>query len=880
VDSNTRPDPAIRGHDRDPSVSIGRDNYAPIVIGNNNWVGPPPSFALRPLGGRPELAKDAAPSLALVARYELVNFTGRDAEVVELLSWLRLPPQRAVRLITAPGGRGKTRLGLHVCRRAELAGWHVLEARHKLDGGTLEPLSLRVESTPAQAAKGTLVLLDYADRWPLDDLIDLFSMLSRKPGPLRVLLLARSGAFWPSLRSPLRDASFEVTGEALLALAEDLSRWQLYESAASRFSEFFGVEGVPVGKMDLAGPEFDGVLAVHMSALASVLSVRSWPKRGHPPVLPVDPSVATEELIDHELRHWGRLASKQPHLFRISPQIMARAVFVATVAGGLDHPRAIRILADASIGADPQVVIDAHRMCYPSSQANVALEPLLPDFLGEDFVARVIPGAARRGEVDLGISDPAAFSILHCMLGTASPNQVGPGLGLRNPYGVARSVLANLIEVGSRWPHVFYQTVKPLLDSDPAFLLEAGGQALVQLSASPAAVDRLPAVGESLDQKLGPDLSLDFTYGAVAVAEQLVSRARTIGDAPELAKSLNRLSLRLASAGDGERALRASTEALQICRRLAQEDPDKWTPELGKILHNHALWLFQAGRRAEAVASSTEAVEIRRALHTDDPQVWLPNLASSLVHHAMALGGVGRLDEALAVSAEAVDHLRVLAAESGSRHVPRLAAALNNHSKRLYNAQRASEAVRYSLESANLYAALARDNPDAWIPNLAMAQNNYAMCLIAAGKDQEAIDFFRHAIAALVDPVTTNPDAWLHLLAQAVHNLSEQLQKDDRGIASEDVWSDVGSGLPQSCGKFWDYLRNLWALLSQTDADGRHAYLAAHPELLDPSREALLTQVLRTRPVEEITEVTASIHRAQKGLGGQDLGVTKSNYGS
>ncbi|GAA1653363.1 hypothetical protein GCM10009733_058370 [Nonomuraea maheshkhaliensis] len=81
------------------------------------------------------LAVDAAwlleqPSRLLDARYEVVAFDGREAELADLTSWLE-GPQLAARWLHGPGGQGKTRLVSAFAHLVAERGWKVVTAAHR-----------------------------------------------------------------------------------------------------------------------------------------------------------------------------------------------------------------------------------------------------------------------------------------------------------------------------------------------------------------------------------------------------------------------------------------------------------------------------------------------------------------------------------------------------------------------------------------------------------------------------------------------------------------------------------------------------------------------------------------------------------------------------
>ena len=65
-----------------------------------------------------------APSALLRADFRIVPFHGRDALCGEIEDWATGEAPVGVRLFTGPGGTGKTRLMMEMCRRLRAKGWH------------------------------------------------------------------------------------------------------------------------------------------------------------------------------------------------------------------------------------------------------------------------------------------------------------------------------------------------------------------------------------------------------------------------------------------------------------------------------------------------------------------------------------------------------------------------------------------------------------------------------------------------------------------------------------------------------------------------------------------------------------------------------------
>ncbi|MGH3910516.1 MAG: tetratricopeptide repeat protein, partial [Pseudonocardiaceae bacterium] len=82
--------------------------------------------------------------------------------------------------------------------------------------------------------------------------------------------------------------------------------------------------------------------------------------------------------------------------------------------------------------------------------------------------------------------------------------------------------------------------------------------------------------------------------------------------------------------GRREEALAATSEAVELYRRLAGVNPAAFEPDLASALNNLGGWLSGLGRREEALAATSEAVEIRRRLAGVNPAAFEPDLARGL----------------------------------------------------------------------------------------------------------------------------------------------------------------------------------------------------------------------------------------------------------
>ena len=188
----------------------------------------------------------AWPSRLLAAANEVVPFVLRDAELADLASWLHDGENMLARLLHGPGGQGKTRLVTEFARRSARTGWAVLMARPRPEGpGPAEGVA--TADTPTSEPASLLVIVDYAERWSAEDLVELFNDLQRREGRTRVLLQARTaGSWWEVVATELQELGIDGYATALSPLTDNPeNRRKIYAAAVARFAELYGIKISP-----------------------------------------------------------------------------------------------------------------------------------------------------------------------------------------------------------------------------------------------------------------------------------------------------------------------------------------------------------------------------------------------------------------------------------------------------------------------------------------------------------------------------------------------------------------------------------------------------------------------------------------------------------
>ncbi|KUF12948.1 hypothetical protein AT728_37960 [Streptomyces silvensis] len=792
---------------------------------------PPASPALSPTWVRQQ------PARLLDARYALVDFTGRHDELGRLAAWRDSPDRVSALLVHGPGGQGKSRIAAQFARGSHTENWRVLQARHAT-AGLLSPALPFTGRTEGDAP--VLMVVDYAERWPTADLIELLLDAVRQGGRVRVLLVARPrGTWWQHLVHRLGDFDIPVADLALPGLSDDADvvPQTLFRTARDCFARALDVHDVDaVGPPDglESDPEYHQVLAVHMAALAAVDAHRRQQQA------PDGAAAVSAYLLARERAHWESLHGNAR--VRITPDAFGQTVYTAAMTSALSHREALGVLDRIAVGSGEHAdqILKDHALSYPPADGGTGgtvLEPLYPDRLAEDFLALSVTGHG----IDAHPPDPWALD---------APRRLLDG----EPLPCLRRVLATLVATAARWPHVRAAQLEPLLRERPGLGVAAGGATLAALSD----IEGLdPDVLEAIESHLPEGAHTDLNSGAAALAHRLADRrlART-EDPEEQARVLNALAQRQSHAGlhdqalkSGQRAmairrgmhaartdapepsfaavlgdvgvylakdgqfadaLAASGQAVRLLRRLVDEQPGRHGDELALALSNHAADLATADRWEEALHTVQEAVQIRRRLvgaagprgagapgsaHeavlvvAQDAQ--LAPLAAALANLAICLAQAGRREEACAAAQEAVHIRRDLARDRPHTHEPALATALVNLSRRLTRVARHTEAHRAAAEAVTVLRGLAETGSGAFDEDFAAALVNLGACLAPLGATAEVCRVLQEAVAVRRRLAARQPRQFEPALAAALQSLAlESFRAGSRGRAGA-AWHEA-----------------------------------------------------------------------------------------
>ncbi|MGW3957844.1 tetratricopeptide repeat protein [Streptomyces sp. NPDC004752] len=731
-----------------------------------------------------------SPAALLRADAEAVTFHGRDGELADLSAWCENDPATvAVRVLTGPGGQGKTRLARRLTDTFSRQGWATGHLRPDLTDHDAAP-----DLSPLTTALPLLLVVDYAETRPRL-LRRLITHLHRSRHRVRILLPARSDGAWrtdplsaaPAVRSLLTAAPVTELAPLIPRSRPTEDRVHAYAGAARDLARLLPhVPTVPAhdwtalaGTLrppdDLGDPRYDNALTLQLSALVALLQDGPAPTRT-PPGTPPE-----EILLQHEGRFWEDSADAPAFRLNLSTRILGAAVAVAALCGATTEQDAHRVIREL-----PELPPDK---AQSTAAWLVTLYPADPD----RYWGSLQPDRIAEYHASLALS--RGWIPLSALLAAAEAGQQAQIITV-----LARAALAHYNTDRTDDSERVLHTLDTALDTTPLRYgaAQAASTALpypsritaalaLRLSSSLVRADRQraqddPAAYEPDLARSLSDLGLRLADvgrrdEALAVTEEAARICRRLAAGnpaayeSDQARALSNLSLHLAGEGRREEAVTGTEEAVRIYRRLVADDPAAYEPDLARSLSNLGLWLAAVGRREEALTASEGAVRAYRRLAVGSPAGYESDLARALSNLGLWLAEVERRGEALAVTDEAVRIYRRFAADNRAAYEPDLARALSNLGARLADARRQEEALTASEEAVRIYRRLAVGNPAAYEPDLARCLSNLGLFLATAGRRGEALTLAEEAVRIRRRLVAGNPAAYEPDLARSLSNL-------------------------------------------------------------------------------------------------------------
>ncbi|MFE3588019.1 trypsin-like peptidase domain-containing protein [Streptomyces niveus] len=721
--------------------------------------GPEPAEFAHLLEPTPPKRELRSVTTLLRADAEVVSFHGRQDTLKELEAWCLADSDGlpSARVLTAPGGQGKTRLARQLAARLRDRGWvagQVLRTHGDLD-------ALRAVQHPL------LLVVDYAETRP--ELVrELRERTAEARHPVRLLLLARSRGSWIRATGAVREIRLHALSpapdereHAFRTAARDLSG-RLADVADGSVDWPRVADALPAGR-PRGAPGAETALAVQMAALATLLRHVRDPLE--------EETTVEDQLLAHEERYWSDTArwSRERR-----ESLRAEAVAAAVLCPARDELEARETLARLLPDELPSLTGDIAawlRDLYPPSEGRYWGQ-LEPDRLAEYHASEQVV---------------ADSGLLLRLFARAPDHQRVQILTV-----LARSAVAHANENRADRADRAHDVI---------------GQLRQVLRSVPEDVPLTAAVLRAHSDTL-PEKSHVLRDYALDVARELARLCPATDHAPralrDRAWALHHVAERHLAIGDWDDARQAADEAAAIRGQLAADDGaaalrTEWADSL--LVLSHALRM--AGRLRAAYDAGHRALDLFRALAEEDgdeeEERRERGLVRALINHSLVVwqldpdavpfDQIARSDDQ---TAEAVRRARELATRRPDLEPLLLPDALVARSTVLWRFQRHAETLSPSQEAVKTTRRLARENPDAYTADLTRALLGLSVDTHGSSR-AESTALLEEATELLRPRARDLPRVHLSSLAQMRHNLAwDQLDSGDQPAAEESIAEAIG----------------------------------------------------------------------------------------
>ncbi|WP_348225707.1 tetratricopeptide repeat protein [Nitrosomonas sp. Is79A3] len=517
----------------------------------------------------------------------LTDLIGREQELKALHDWTDSPNPISSRMIIGEGGTGKTRLAFEFARQLrEQKGWQAGEAQG-------------LSGCWYTAGAGTLLVIDYPEQRP-EKVSALLDALARQSlsCKLRVLLLGRNGDFLKQLTQTaqtIMTPGFELTG----LTTGDSNAWELFQAAWQQLHRRQQLAVPPLPLTESSFQQWQQLNTAHQRPLF-VLAMAI-----HRMLQPDAQDLSAPAILRALVQQYevNRLVKEAKQLsLDFYSLVMLRAL--AGISGKLDSA-ALRQLIQAS--------------------ETLPLDCRLPKLPQIKQTSLWLDGGIHALQPDLLAAD-----LLHYALTEVAGDQTGAwqycALAAAMDSSEASSILGRLIHdaqfiLKRPWP---LQSLIDWISRD----FERSATVNAALSRN------------NLEHTLLP-LAIATDQSAVQNYEQL-AQDNFAAYGPNLARSLNNLSVHLADSGKRADGLAAIERAVQIREQLAQDNFAAYGPDLADSLNNLSIDLAEGGQRADGLAAIERAVQIYEQLAQDNFAAYGPALADSLNNLLLRLADSGK----------------------------------------------------------------------------------------------------------------------------------------------------------------------------------------------------------------------------------------------
>ena len=257
----------------------------------------------------------------------------------------------------------------------------------------------------------------------------------------------------------------------------------------------------------------------------------------------------------------------------------------------------------------------------------------------------------------------------------------------------------------------------------------------------------------------------------------------------DVAGTLNNLATLHADSKRFEEAEKAINEALEIRQKLALQNPEAYLSDVAVTLNNLGVLHSNINQFEEAKKAYNEALEINRKLARQNPKAYLPDVANSLNNLGVLHFDANQFEVAEKAYNKALEIRRELARQDPGAHLPDMTITLNNLANLYQETNRFEEAEKAYNEALEIRRELVRQNPEAYLLHMATSLNSLAILHVKTDRFEEAEKEYNETLGIYREQARQNPKAYLPDVAGTLNNLADLYANTDRFEEAEKAYN-------------------------------------------------------------------------------------------
>ena len=250
---------------------------------------------------------------------------------------------------------------------------------------------------------------------------------------------------------------------------------------------------------------------------------------------------------------------------------------------------------------------------------------------------------------------------------------------------------------------------------------------------------------------------------------------------PLLAKTLNNIAVLYSGAENGlDDARTLYEEALSLFKRLSSEDASTYSPNVASTLNNLAILNYRGAQDLGMVEPLlNQALDIYQGLSVENPEIYKPEMASICNNLALIYGEANRFGDSEKAFKQAIEIYQQLS-DGSHAYDQDYAAALNNFSAMYFsNATNLYDSQELLAQAIDIYRDLANDDPQRFAPMLAVTLNNSSVQNFAMNRMKEGEKAFNESLDIYRTLVGNSPKSYLPVLGRGLYEQAIRYYQND-----------------------------------------------------------------------------------------------------